>query len=1144
MRKGKLLLSILLVAVMGLMSGNAISAPYTDGEQTQDGWKSIGPDNYSGRSRAAFFDKFNKDVVYVGTVGGLYVSVNKGKNFQEIVFNPSEVLTVTAIAQDDDGVLYIGTGEGFYPFKSHGENPTGRSNYTSGKVGGGVFKQNKTEKEWTAQFNAMENISEAQRDSLKYEYIRNNFSFTVMEGTTPANKYKIDDDWAYINTMLYANNTLYVGTKNGGLKYAANGSGAFTTIPIEGSSKIEVMDLIENTEHTVAVAVSGGVVAICENPSEPTNFRTVFSSKTVGTGIDRIRLAFASKTPADLFIYASAALQADVTYQPERNGAIYGIYRPYYTKIKNGTVDGGLANVSEDPTNWFNILTSTMTSLQGTSLGYGMAIYINDRDEDNEQIYIGGNSLMVGADYNGEGKFSFGTIATGYTADTLGTAVGISINNILPLPDYMINGNISDSMFLFITSDMGAYRYYYDSVLAAVRWFPANKGMNNLQAYKVAGLADGSVMAATQSNAIVFLPVVKDTVKSGLKVWSVNNPDYPYASNSTADPGYPTTTTFGLSSHEVSPYTYSGSGVYTSSIYRTEPSARKPVLLARPGTNLARTYSYNGDFESVNSTTWTYGHSVPQTLIPLQMSESFSYDQFNTPIAIWESFDYNGTNDSIALNLSDNTVIYPGKKVPQDDTTDFHSYRSGPFFFTTGRIIREGDSVLVQSDNLGYPFFHVFTASDTTVIDTLSEGHYTLGMGNGDTLLYKRSGNIRIMGIPEKVQSRAIVATNLGAYMCADLFNFNKTIDTVSTNHTDLVWAKIYNTKNTYSTQNQVRNMDRRINAVALANDGNNAFIAVDVYGSDGEYTQTNLIRVSGFNDFNLSNDRVFVADATDARNFTADTIATFDRYISSIVCNPKNANDLILTFDGVIGFDASTPNVMRTTKALTASSNADFEDISLKIDRTNKAITNAKPVFTALYESVNNGKGSSNLIYVGSDDGIYVRSGNSWTVEEDVPNVAVYDLWQQSKKLRSWQFDVYTESNAETMYYKAPENTGVIYAATYGKGLLVNNKFADQTEELVSLESVANNQLKETLSVYPNPASDEAMINYTLEQPSEVTFKLFDLSGREVSEFACGRQSKGLHIQKMDVQHLQRGIYMIQMVSGNTSKSAKLIVQ
>ena len=76
----------------------------------------LGPNNVSGRSRTIIFDRFNNDIMYSGGVaGGLFISVNNGKNWQEITLvDGQQNLAITAIAQDNNGVLYVGTGEGDY----------------------------------------------------------------------------------------------------------------------------------------------------------------------------------------------------------------------------------------------------------------------------------------------------------------------------------------------------------------------------------------------------------------------------------------------------------------------------------------------------------------------------------------------------------------------------------------------------------------------------------------------------------------------------------------------------------------------------------------------------------------------------------------------------------------------------------------------------------------------------------------------------------------------------------------------------------------------------------------------------------------------------------------------------------------------
>ena len=1114
MKRRKLLLSVLLIAVMGIMTGTLSASPYFDGENTGDeslkqGWNEIGPNNYAGRTRALVFDKFNDGVVYAGTVGGLYVSVNYGKSWEEIALDGA-VQNVTAITQGDDGRLYVATGEGFYTKMVHAENSFGYSNQPSGSVGNGVFMQTEGfSKDWA---------NSLQSDEAKFEYVRNSFKFSVMQETKPASKYAFLDDWAYINTILFNDNILYVGTKNGGLKYTSdvnNVNAEFENIRIGGNSSFDVMDILVNKDGKVAVAYTGTVAV-----GKGTDFNVVFNSSVddmnpaSSFGIGRIKLAFSEKNPNDLFVFVAADFKnvAVNQYQPEINGYIYGIYRPYYTKIPGGTIDEniGVENLQPNSSNWFNVTTSSMSSIAGTSLAYGMSIYVDDRNEQ-EQLYIGGNSVLVGRDYNGEGRFTFSHMTSVFTEDTLGMNVGINVHNILPMPA-KTNGELSmyDSLCLLVSSDMGVFRYSYDSIINSLRWWPAF-GMNNLQVYKVSATADGSVVAATQSNSVLYTHRVADSMKRGMKIWSVNNPGYPYNFNST----------------NTSDRTHSGSSVNASAIYRTTPSIRKPLLLSRPGTNVTRTYSNAGNFDAIDDQTWTYGHTSLQTLLGATMADNFDFDPFNTPIAFWESFDFAGTIDSVEMSITDYTIVRRAE---------------GSFACRNGREILVGDTILVESDNMGYPFFHIMAKTDTLgfVQGTTAES-YTLG--EGDTIFYKNA-NLKIK-VPQPVQARALVATNTGAFICGKIMDFSRTINPSSAAENkwgNLTWAKLYSTGNA-SSGDDLSTMNKRIHAVALSQDGSAAFLAVDRYSSYESYDNTILVRIPGLNDVNIADDYVFRGTNNDRNKFTADTIAEFNRPISSIVCDPMNSDNMIITFEGAVFTGA---NVMQTTNALATS--VDFTDISLNINRNNQPATSDKPVFTALYESINAGKtAKSGRIYVGSDDGIYYRENGKWISDNaNVPDVAVFNLWQQTKKLPKWIFYSYTGDNAELTTFEATANTGVIYAATYGKGVFVNNDFKDTNaiDSKVSLVDVIDDKQVETLNIYPNPAIDQATIAFVLDVTSNVEFRMFDMNGREVSSFNSGVQTKGNHFQTIDVSRLQSGAYMIQMFTKDSVKSAKLIVK
>ncbi len=84
-------------------------------------WTELGPTNIGGRCRAIIFDKNDPNTMYAGGVsGGLWKSTTSGNSWTQVKYsgdsqsNDVPNLNVGAICQDKDGVIYFGTGEGFY----------------------------------------------------------------------------------------------------------------------------------------------------------------------------------------------------------------------------------------------------------------------------------------------------------------------------------------------------------------------------------------------------------------------------------------------------------------------------------------------------------------------------------------------------------------------------------------------------------------------------------------------------------------------------------------------------------------------------------------------------------------------------------------------------------------------------------------------------------------------------------------------------------------------------------------------------------------------------------------------------------------------------------------------------------------------
>lgn len=1124
MKNRKLLLGLLLFALIGMITTDGVLAKTSvDGQETETDWTKIGPDNVSGRVRAAMFDKFNYGVVYAGTVSGLYVSVDNGNSWREIAFASGRE-NITALSQDENGVIYVGTGEGYYNLGMHGENHLGSSDAMRGSVGSGVYKSNSIDKEWTAGFENGAYATEMEKNNAKYAWICSNLTFGRIPGTETANNYNDMQDWAFINAMAYSNNMLYVATKNAGLKVINTITNEIQSIELYAS---EIHDVVVSPEGKVAVSyldvTSSNIAIIDRDDNGGFVPRVIFDRDNLesGRGCGRIKLTFGNNNPGHLYAYLSDGYNAYRNANAETNKGIAGQAMGIYRTL---SVDEGMVS-------WQSLTASTYNN--GVQHEYAMCLAVTDYNNE-EKLYAGANHVVYGEDVNGNGIFSMGATSDPTATLTSGAYLPSNVHNILFMPNPK---TVYDSVLQLYTTDAGVYVYHYDTILKAALITPA-KGIDNLQVYKVSAAADGSVMAATQSNSMVYIPApIVDAEKSAKQVWAVNSVNYPmslYEMNNIASPAYSSIST-------------SGTGIVASAINKTLPAAstRKPFIMAKPFINLARTYGNKGVYDEVETeTTWNFGGAAASGDMGVFMSEylysKHQYSNFVTPIAYWEKFDGAADmRDSIGLTLKEGSKIFRGN--------DYIS-------IVRGQEILEGDKILISDNSCsGYPFIFEFdnsyrkeavnsmvSTNDGAMVRPL----FYFDTTSTDTTAYK-------FKILPKVQSKFMVSSPQGIFITGCALDFTRKYDMVARSdiadtNRYFIWKRLYSISGDIPSGGEAFNVkpfNKTIRNIAFSADGASAFATIDIYdngtGNDSlsyfNYDRTELIRIDGLNDFpyfTLGN--TLGGRMADTAAFSSKVIGSFDRKISSIATDPNNANKLVITFDGY----KNGNNVMYSSNVMSA------QPSFTAIANPPQANSEVAPVYSALIERF-----QDNALFVGTEDGIYkmtnFTNGGTWEKDADI-NIPVYDLWQQTKNLPEISYmDNFTGVD-EMVKYAATENAGCIYAATYGKGVLVNRKYQQENPEpqsYVSLASVKNND-EMRLAVYPNPCTDVATISYSLANNSRVVFRMYDMNGRLVSVLDNGREAKGVHTQLIDVNNMVKGIYVIQMSTDSNTQTAKLVVE
>jgi ligand-binding sensor domain-containing protein len=112
----------------------AMQAPATkDAANDPLYWISMGPDNMGGQTTAIVYDN-QSNVVYIGSKGGgVYKTYNFGVTWHQV---GNLDLMVSTMVQDENGIIYVGTGDGGVNIDHNGLTDL---NYSNSFIGTGIY---------------------------------------------------------------------------------------------------------------------------------------------------------------------------------------------------------------------------------------------------------------------------------------------------------------------------------------------------------------------------------------------------------------------------------------------------------------------------------------------------------------------------------------------------------------------------------------------------------------------------------------------------------------------------------------------------------------------------------------------------------------------------------------------------------------------------------------------------------------------------------------------------------------------------------------------------------------------------------------------------------------------------------------------
>jgi hypothetical protein len=144
------------------------------------------------------------------------------------------------------------------------------------------------------------------------------------------------------------------------------------------------------------------------------------------------------------------------------------------------------------------------------------------------------------------------------------------------------------------------------------------------------------------------------------------------------------------------------------------------------------------------------------------------------------------------------------------------------------------------------------------------------------------------------------------------------------------------------------------------------------------------------------------------------------------------------------------------------------------------------------------------------------------------------------------WQLQTFTSANTLTITYNLPTGVSIVVSTLLGSSpplsgsgsyditnanVLTSGNLIVTYDNVTDVQDYAQSPIDFKLNQnYPNPFNPGTTINVTLPIGSEITLKVFDLLGNEISEIARGYHNSGSYNFNFGGKDLASGVYIYQL--------------
>ena len=924
-----------------------------------------------------------------------------------------------------------------------------------------------------------------------YRYIPSTCEFKLIPTTSTVS----DTNFNVINTLAVyhdGNSTyLYAGTNSGLYRWViADGSDNWNATPTRVyAGRVDEM-VVSRPTKTAFFSSGNQLYRIGDVTASAANLRAInISSSNSAFGGSNVAIKLAVSQTDTIFLYAMVIDQ-------------YGMMDALY--------------MTNNEQNWHTLTTSTIrpfTTNSGRNCG---AIAVDP--ENPRRVIIGGSLVMLGEGYSDGSYFQWTTSSANENelnyGDYMGTVfsntsfVHSGIHQIIPV--YHIDGTEAYHTVFFAT-DGGIYssKYYGHNGFAAIE--NINRGLNTLQVNSLAVCPDGTLIMGANKNACPVIETHLDHFGGS-------------ASLSWYDDG-----SLGSLNHDANIlWNGNGGAVAASSFQQVWPHQRRTIFTTSDINVLGRSYSDYLNYTNTN--TWTIGTNL--------LTNQIASGPTIGSISLWETENNESFNRYVTMAVDTLGYIFrqvngEWKQIWLNDTAN-GANRGSKF-----QILRNDKAIFGSRGNADYPFEYVFKSNQkakdsVTVINPIQARMLLIGdqevTANGVTRYDRKVWLSWDIEDFTKVFNLSEIMTPEGQPVP------NVTADVYERFH---YWSPIYSVKHIEGSPTY--NMYPR--QAIFSKDGLHVFVCV----YDIENDKSMIVRISGFETIDFTK---AINDIVDDHKFELTMpLLQFDtlqfngsvwlpRSVSNMIYDGRDSADrLLLTFEG---YNNNMANFAIVDSVCTvAAENCVLTEMPLS-DPT-------LPVYTAIVED------STGTIYVGTDNGVFMKRGNgNWVAYDKLSGIPVTTIIQQTDNKPIRRNLTHTGITANNYVFAKTKWPRAMYFGTYGRGVFMDmqyvtdftNEVVDSNEyEPVVIPTVHSTGLN-SVKLSPNPVYNETNVSINAQVAGTAILRVYDLNGRVVVDRNLGYVAEGEHSYTLDCSGMNKGMYLVNVIIGGHTSAVKMVVR